>query len=206
VLPLIPSSQPNYLPKGPPLNTVPLEVPIQTYEFGVDNVQPCSKAMGVKPGTCDPGLGLQETGPLDHRGILPPRSALLFIDLFTHGLIFGCTGPSLLHCSGRHEWGLFSSCGVWPPHCGGFSPCRAQAPEHGLQWLWLSGLVALWHVGSSQTRDQTCVPCTGRQILNHWTTREVLSCASTNPVIATQLPPKGPTSEHCPTGGSNSNI
>ena len=167
---------------------------------------PCSKAMGVKPGTCDPGLGLQETGPLDHRGILPPRSALLFIDLFTHGLIFGCTGPSLLHCSGRHEWGLFSSCGVWPPHCGGFSPCRAQAPEHGLQWLWLSGLVALWHVGSSQTRDQTCVPCTGRQILNHWTTREVLSCASTNPVIATQLPPKGPTSEHCPTGGSNSNI
>ena len=28
-------------------------------------------------------------------------------------------------------------------------------------------------MGSSQTRDQTCVPCIGRQILNHWTTREV---------------------------------
>ena len=37
------------------------------------------------------------------------------------------------------------------------------------------GLVALWHVGSSQTRDQTCVPCLGRHILNHYTTREVPS-------------------------------
>jgi len=28
-------------------------------------------------------------------------------------------------------------------------------------------------VGSSWTRDQTCVPCIERQILNYWTTREV---------------------------------
>ena len=28
-------------------------------------------------------------------------------------------------------------------------------------------------MGSSQTRDQTRVPCIGRQILNHWTIREV---------------------------------
>ena len=34
-------------------------------------------------------------------------------------------------------------------------------------------LVASWHVGSSQTRDQTCGPCIGRWILNHWTSREV---------------------------------
>ena len=27
-------------------------------------------------------------------------------------------------------------------------------------------------MGSSWTRDQTQVPCIGRQILNHWTTRE----------------------------------
>ena len=27
---------------------------------------------------------------------------------------------------------------------------------------------------SSLTRDQSCVPCIGMQILNHWTTREVL--------------------------------
>ena len=30
------------------------------------------------------------------------------------------------------------------------------------------------HMESSWTRDLTCVPCIGRQILNHWTTREVL--------------------------------
>jgi len=34
--------------------------------------------------------------------------------------------------------------------------------------------VALWHVGSSQTMSQTWVPCSGRQILNQWTTREAL--------------------------------
>ena len=35
------------------------------------------------------------------------------------------------------------------------------------------GLVAPWLVGSSWTRDQTCFPCIGSQILNDWTTREV---------------------------------
>ena len=34
------------------------------------------------------------------------------------------------------------------------------------------GLVAPWCVGSSQTRARTRVPCIGRQILNHCTTRE----------------------------------
>ena len=29
------------------------------------------------------------------------------------------------------------------------------------------------HVGSSRTRDRTCVPCVGRRVLNHCTTREV---------------------------------
>ena len=31
---------------------------------------------------------------------------------------------------------------------------------------------------SSWTRDRTCVPCTGRQILNPWTTREAQACFS----------------------------
>ena len=35
------------------------------------------------------------------------------------------------------------------------------------------GLVALWDMASSQTRDWTHVPCVGRQILIHWTSREV---------------------------------
>ena len=34
------------------------------------------------------------------------------------------------------------------------------------------GLAAPQHVGSSQTRAQTHVPCIGRQILNHCATRE----------------------------------
>ena len=36
------------------------------------------------------------------------------------------------------------------------------------------GLVAAQHMESISTRDQTNVPCIGRQILNHWTTREAL--------------------------------
>ena len=40
--------------------------------------------------------------------------------------------------------------------------------------MWLAGLVAPQHVGSSQTRARTRVPCIGRQILNHCTTREAL--------------------------------
>ena len=36
------------------------------------------------------------------------------------------------------------------------------------------GLVALWHVGSSWTKDQVCVPGIGRWILMHCTTREDL--------------------------------
>ena len=38
--------------------------------------------------------------------------------------------------------------------------------------MWLTGLVALRHVGSSQTRARTRVPCISRQTLNHCTTRE----------------------------------
>ena len=38
--------------------------------------------------------------------------------------------------------------------------------------MWLTGPVARRHVGSSQTRARTRVPCIGRQILNHCATRE----------------------------------
>ena len=78
----------------------------------------------------------------------------------------------------------FSSCGKWGPlfiavH-GSLtitaSRCGAQAPDAQAQQLWLTGLVAPRHVGSSQTRARTCVPCIGRQILNHCATREALVC------------------------------
>ena len=38
------------------------------------------------------------------------------------------------------------------------------------------GLVNPRHMGSSQTRCRTHIPCVGRRILNHWTTREVPVC------------------------------
>ena len=44
---------------------------------------------------------------------------------------------------------------------------------HWLQELRPTSLADLWHVGSSWSRDRTHVPCIGRQILNHWTTRWV---------------------------------
>ena len=63
--------------------------------------------------------------------------------------------------------GLFSRCSERASHYRGFSCCRAWA-------LGLVGSVALQHVESSRNRNWTHVPCTGRHILNHWTTREVL--------------------------------
>ena len=36
-----------------------------------------------------------------------------------------------------------------------------------------TGLVAPWHVGSSRIRDLTYLPCIGRGILNHWSSREI---------------------------------
>ena len=47
------------------------------------------------------------------------------------------------------------------------------AAAHGLSRCWPTGLVAPRYVGSSRTGDQTSVPWIARQILNHWTTREV---------------------------------
>ena len=75
----------------------------------------------------------------------------------------------------------FSSCGergatlhrgVRASRYCGLSCCGAQAPDAQAQQLWLTGPVAPRHVGSSQTRARTRVPCIGRQILNHCATRE----------------------------------
>ena len=80
------------------------------------------------------------------------------------------------------EWGLLSSCGTRASHCAGVSSCGAQAL--GTQALVVvacgsavvvPGLSCSLHVESSQTRDRTCVSCTGRQILNHWATWEAPS-------------------------------
>ena len=88
---------------------------------------------------------------------------------------FACTVSLLLH-------GLFSSCCEWGLLF--FAVCRlliavasvllwsTGSRARGLQYLWHMGLVALQRVASSQTRNQTCVSCVGRRILNQWAIRE----------------------------------
>ena len=75
---------------------------------------------------------------------------------------FSNCGEQGLLCSSR---AVVLLCGSRASHCSGFSSCRAQALGH-------VGLAALMYVGSSRTRDQTRVPCTGRHILNHYTTKD----------------------------------
>ena len=58
-------------------------------------------------------------------------------------------------------WGL-SSCGVWAPESSG-----SVVVVHRLSYPH-----SMWDL-SSLTRDWACVPCIARQILNHWTIREV---------------------------------
>ena len=73
--------------------------------------------------------------------------------------------------------GLFSSCGEWGllSRCGcvGFL-LRWRLLLWWLLLLWRTGLVAPYHVESSQTGDRTHVPSFGKQILNHWTIRKIL--------------------------------
>lgn len=53
--------------------------------------------------------------------------------------------------------------------CVGFGSCSVWA-----QKLRHTGLVALWHVEPSRTRDQALDSCVGREIIYQWTTRGVL--------------------------------
>ena len=87
---------------------------------------------------------------------------LLFV--VVPGLLIGCL--LLLQSMGSRHMG-FSSCGIRAQQLW-IAGSRAQA-----QQLWCTGLAAPQHVGSSQTRARTRVLCTGRQILNHCSTREV---------------------------------
>ena len=88
--------------------------------------------------------------------------------------IFGPVGSSFL-CEGflhLRQAGATLHRGARASHYRGLSCCGAQAPDAQAQQLWLTGPVAPRHVGSSQTRARTRVPCIGRRILNHCATRE----------------------------------
>ena len=105
-----------------------------------------------------------------------------FLLLFLFAFIFGCVGSLLLRrlslvvvsggysslpCAGFSlQWLLLLR--STSSRCMGISSCSTRA-----QYLWRTGLVAPWQVGSSQTRAQTRVPYIGRRILNHCATRAV---------------------------------
>ena len=112
----------------------------------------------------------------------------IFIYLFLY-LFFGCVG-SLFLCEGflqLRQAGVTLHCSARASHYRGLSFCGAQAPDAQAQQPWLMGLVAPRHVGSSQTRARTRVPCIGRQILNHCATREALRHISFHLVILLKL-------------------
>ena len=114
---------------------------------------------------------------------------LIFIYFWLHWVFFAARGLSLVAVSGGYS----------SLRCSGFSlrwllllrstGSRWEASVVAALWaqqLWLAGsgaqaqqlrctrLVAPRHVGSSRTRARTRVPCIGRRILNHCTTREAL--------------------------------
>ena len=112
----------------------------------------------------------------------------LFIYLFIYLFIIGCArsfvavcGLSLVVVSGgcsslrclrfSLQWLLLlQSIGS---RVRGLSSCGSRALEHKLSSFGAWGLVAPRHMESFWTRDGTCVPCLGRQILIHRANRVV---------------------------------
>ena len=108
----------------------------------------------------------------------------LLINLFISGCVgssLPCAGCSSLWCPGFSlRWLLLlQSTGS---RCVGFSSCGSRAVECRLSSC---GTRAWRHVGSSQTRAGTRVPCIGRQILNHCATKEVPKVVFKKPNIPT---------------------
>ena len=132
-----------------------------------------------------------------------------FLKNFIYLFIFGCVGSSLLRVGLLQLWqaGATSRCGARASHCGGLSLLQSTGSRHlGLsscdtraqqlrptdsraqaQQLQLPGPVALRHVGSSRTSNRTHVPCIGRWILNHCTTREALPPFESENLASTDL-------------------
>ena len=119
-----------------------------------------------------PGSGIEPVSPaLAGRFFTtkPPGKPCLCFILLKKKIFFWLPGSSLL-CTGylQRRW-VGAAVELW---CAGFS-LRSTGSGAWSQWLWHIGLVPPWPVEPPQTRDRACVPCIGRQILNHWTTREV---------------------------------
>ena len=72
-------------------------------------------------------------------------------------------------------WVVFSSCSAWVFQCHRFSHCGAHALEHMGSIVGVHRFSCSLHVGSSQTRGQTCDSCVGRWVLYPWAIKEALS-------------------------------
>ena len=102
----------------------------------------------------------------------------LFIYWFIYLFIYGWLVGSSFLCEGflwLRQVGATPHRGARASHYRSLSCRGAQAPDTQAQQSWLTGPVAPRHVGSSQTRARTRVPCIGRQTLNHCATREAPS-------------------------------
>ena len=89
---------------------------------------------------------------------------------------FGCAGSWLLLGGFFQLWQVRAALCCW---CGLLIVVASLVAEHrlqvpGLQWLQRTGLVAPRHVEFFGQGIKTHVPCIGRQVLNHQTTREIL--------------------------------
>ena len=90
-------------------------------------------------------------------------------------------GYSLLWCSGFSLWRLLllQAHSLWARGPQQLLHSGLVVVASGVQGVWASAVVAhglscsMGHAESSQTRDGTRVPCIGRWILIHYTTREV---------------------------------
>ena len=121
---------------------------------------------------CQPFLSC--TSAEAENGLSVPTANFVFFFKFICLFIFGCAGSSLL-CEGflqLRQAGATPHRGARASHRCGLSCCGAQAPNAQAQQPWLTGSAAPRHVGSSQTRARTRVPCIGRQTPNHCATRE----------------------------------
>ncbi|XP_059966609.1 equilibrative nucleoside transporter 1 isoform X2 [Mesoplodon densirostris] len=88
-----------------------------------------------------------------------------------------CFGPKKPRLKGLKAGKIFfklQSTSTRASHCCGLSHWGAQALDAQAQRPWLAGPATPRHVGSSRTGARTCVPCIGRQTLNHCATREAL--------------------------------
>ena len=124
----------------------------------------------------DPQMGRGRRQLLGRRKVLSLNLYLkILIDLFLAALDLCCFARAFSCCG---EQGLLSDAVL-----GLLIVVASLVAQRGLyvpslQQLWRPGLLVPQHAGSSWTRDQTRVPCTGRWTLVHCTTREICHTSS----------------------------